>query len=393
MVATGYEAFSGGNGLVECELEAASTKISCTFEGELPAYESIEIDIFANLTGEPPAAGAPGIITVSGGGVKEESAPQNINVSPEKVSFGIERFSAVAEAEGGAEETTAGKHPFQLTTTIQFNAGQYRPGKTRTLSSVEQPAQPRNLRFTLPAGFVGNTRSVPQCSLSDFYDTSRALINRCPDETAIGVAATTIVAKESNVGFTRLAVPLFNLEPGAGEPARLGLTAGGATVVIDTEVDPDDQYRLIATVRNASQLVQILSSTVTVWGTPGDPAHNGQRGWLCGYHFQEHDPCPNPSGASEDAFLRLPVNCVNPGTTEVEAEPWNTPLGTVVSSAAFSTPPLVGCAGVPFKPSIDATPTEKRAGAPSGLDVELKMPNEGLLGKDEIAEGQAKKSK
>jgi hypothetical protein len=394
VIASGFEAFAGAgdsDGPVNCKLESAGKKVSCTFENELPAYESIEIELLAEIP-DPSETGEPGTITVSGGGVKEKSAPQNITVSPEKVSFGVERFSAVAEeGEGGAEETLAGKHPFQLTTTIQFNAGQYLPGVSRTLSSVEQPAQPRNLRFTLPAGFVGNTKSVPKCSLADFYDTSRALINNCPDETAIGVAATTIVVKESNVGFTRLAVPLFNLEPGAGEPARLGLTAGGATVVIDTEVDPDDQYRLIATVRNASQVAQILSSTVTVWGTPGDPAHNGQRGWLCGYHFQEHDPCENPSGASEDAFLRLPVNCVNPGTTEVEAEPWNTPLGTVVSSAAFSTPALVGCAGVPFKPSIDATPTEKRAGAPSGLDVELNMPNEGLLGKDEIAEGQAKK--
>jgi hypothetical protein len=393
VVATGVEAFAGqrnSDGPVNCALEAAGAEVSCTFENELPAYESIEVDILAKLIGEPPSAGAPGKITVSGGGVKEETASQSINVSPEKVPFGVERFSAVAEAEGGVKETLAGKHPFQLTTTIQFNAGKYQPGRNRLKSSVEQPAQPRNLRFTLPAGYIGNTKSVPQCSLVDFYDASKTLINACPDDTAVGVAAVTIVEKTS-VGFTRLAVPLFNLEPEAGEPARLGLTAGGATVVIDTKVDPENQYRIVGIVRNATQLVQLLSSTVTIWGTPGDPAHNGQRGWLCGYHFQEHDPCPNPPGANEDAFLRLPVNCVNPGTAEVEAEPWNTPLGTAVSNSAFSTPELDGCAAVPFKPSIAAAPTNKRAGAASGLDVELNMPNEGLLGKDEIAEGQAKK--
>jgi hypothetical protein len=393
IVASGYEAVAGARGQggpVKCEIEASGKKVSCTFDSDLQAYESIEIEILASLTGPAPSAGAPGTITVSGGGVDGKSLSQHINVSPEDVSFGVERFSAVAEAEGGAEETLAGKHPFQLTTTIQFNAGRYRPGSNRFGSSVDQPSQPRNLRFTLPAGFVGNTRSVPQCSLSDFYDTSRALINRCPDETAVGVAAVTIVEK-TNIGFTRLAVPLFNLVPGAGEPARLGLTAGGATVVIDTEVDPENQYRIVASVRNATQLAQLLSSTVTIWGTPGDPAHNGQRGWLCGYHFQEHDPCPNPSGASEAAFLRLPVNCVSPGVTESEVEPWNSPLGAIVTKAGFSTPLLQGCDAVPFKPSIDATPTSRRAGASSGFDAELKMPNDGLLGKDEIAEGQAKK--
>ena len=120
---------------MECEIEAAGTKLSCTFENELPAYESIEIDVLAKLTGEPPSAGAPGKITVSGGGAEDKSASQDIKVSPENVAFGIERFSAVAEAEGGAEETLAGKHPFQLTTTIQFNAGQYQPGRNRLKSS------------------------------------------------------------------------------------------------------------------------------------------------------------------------------------------------------------------------------------------------------------------
>jgi len=393
VVATGVEAFAGvlnSDGPVECELEAGGTRVTCTFENELPPYESIEIDVLANLTGEPPAAGAPGTITVSGGGTPEKVGSQEITVSPDKVSFGVERFSAVAEEEGGAQSTLAGSHPFQFTTTLQFNAGQYQPGPRRGKSSVEQPAQPRNFRFALPAGFVGNTRSVAQCTLSDFYNGSRFLTNQCPDKTAIGIAAVTIVEK-TNVGFTRLSVPLFNLTPGPGEPARLGLTAGGASVVIDTEVDPDDEYRILATARNATQVAQLLSSTVTIWGTPGDPAHNAQRGWLCGYHFASFGECQSPGGATEDAFLRLPVNCINPMTTSTEVEPWNVPLGSVIAGDEFTSPPLEGCASVPFKPSIEATPTNKTAGGPSGLDVNLQMPNAGLLSKDAIAETQAKK--
>src|SRR5215213_2418076 len=394
-IASYAEGFAGAqddNGPVECEVEGGGTEVLCTWEGEeLPAYESIEVEIPVSLQGEPPTAGKAGEITVSGGGVKGESASQTINVSPEKVPFGIERFSAVAEEEGGIRSSPAGKHPFQFTTTLQFNSGRFQPGPNRLSSSVEQPAQPRNLRFTLPAGLVGNTRTVPQCSLAEFNDGSRILTNQCPDETAVGVAATTIVEK-SVVGFTRLGVPLFNLTPDAGEPARLGLTAGGASVVIDTEVDPENEYRIIGVVRNATQLAQILSSTVTIWGTPGDPAHDAQRGWFCGYHLGEPlGPCENPSGANEDAFLRLPVNCSAPSVTGTEVEPWNVPLRSVVASEVFSTPPLEGCAAVPFEPSISAAPTNKQANGPSGLDVQLKRPNKGLLKKDAISEGQAKK--
>jgi uncharacterized repeat protein (TIGR01451 family) len=395
VIASSAEGFAGArdvDGPVDCEVEDAGKQVTCTWEGEeLPAYESIEIEIPVSLTAKPPVAGTSGTITVSGGGVAEKSASQEITVSPEETPFGIERFSAVAEEEGGAPATQAGAHPFQYTTTIQLNSGEFVQGVNRTESSVEQPAQPRNFRFTLPAGLVGNVRTLPQCALSDFYDGIRLLTNQCPDDTAIGVAATTLVEK-STVKFTRLAAPLFNLTPGVGEPARLGLTAGGVSVVIDTEVDPDDKYRIIGTVRNTTQLAQILSSTVTIWGTPGDPAHNGQRGWFCGYHFGEPlGKCTNPPGANEEAFLRLPVNCTDPLEAGVEVEPWNTPLGSAVSSSSFSSPALQGCAQVPFEPSVSAAPTNRQAGGPSGLDVELTMPNNGLLNKDAIAEGQAKK--
>jgi hypothetical protein len=399
VVASYAEAFAGaddqeGQG---CDIEAAGRKVSCRFDGiELPAYESIEMEIPVSLIGEPPTAGAPGTITVSGGGTEEKSASQVINVSPEKVSFGIERFSAVAEEEGGSVATQAGKHPFQFTNTLQFNAGQLQPpsgrasGRFRWKSTVEQPAQPRNFRFSLPAGLIGNTRTVPQCSLADFSAIGEHSPNECPDETAVGVAATTVIEK-SVLGFTRLAVPVFNLTPGTGEPLRLGIDASGVSVVIDTEVDPENEYRAIATVRNSTQLAEILSSTVTIWGTPGDPAHDAQRGWGCAGESEDSETCKHPSGANENAFLRLPVNCSAPLVTEAEVEPWNVPFGSVVASEPFATPPLGGCAQVPFEPSISAAPTNKHAGAPSGLDVELNMPNAGLLDKDAIAETQAKK--
>jgi hypothetical protein len=395
VIASSAEGFAGAkdeDGPVSCEVQAGGKEVLCTWEGEeLPAYESIEIEIPVSLQGDPPVAGESGEITVTGGGAAEKIASQEINVSPEAVPFGIERFSAVAEEEGGARSSQAGRHPFQFTTTLQFNSGWFQPGPDRLNSSVEQPAQPRNFRFTLPAGLIGNIRTVPRCPLADFDDGSRILTNQCPDETAVGVAATTIVEK-SVVKFTRLGVPLFNLVPDAGEPARLGLTAGGASVVIDTEVDPENEYRIIGVVRNATQLAEILSSTVTIWGTPGDPSHDAQRGWVCGFHLGEPlGECEDPPGANEDAFLRLPVNCSAPSVTGTEVEPWNVPLKSVVASEVFATPPLGGCAAVPFEPGISAAPTNKHAGAPSGLDVELKMPNKGLLKKDAISEGQAKK--
>jgi hypothetical protein len=381
--AEGFAGVQNKSGPVACSVETASL-VSCSFEGTLPSYESIEVEILVGLTGEPPVAGALGEVSVSGGNAPAAAAVQEIHVSPDKTPFGIEQFSAQAEEEGGGPAVQAGKHPFQLTTTIQMNSG---PMISRG-EGVEQPAQPRNLRFPLPAGLVGNATTVPRCDPEDFFAISENLVNDCPAESAVGVSSVTMTGL---LGFVRVAVPVFNLPPAEGEPARFGFTVAGDPVVVDTEVDPDDKYRIIASVNNSSQLVQILSSTVTLWGVPGDPRHDSARGWNCAYHVTNLGPCERPTDLAEDALLRLPVSCASSLDFDAEVEPWNTPLGSVVDTASFTGEPLGGCDQVPFNPTVATAPTSKSAGSPSGFNFSLTMPNAGLLNKDAIAEGQAKK--
>jgi hypothetical protein len=390
--ATDVEAFAGAAGApIDCEVEA-SDHASCTFEDQLPPFETIEIEVIVSLLGEPPVPGEPGKVTVSGGNGPPASEIQEVNVSPEDTPFGIEHFSSQIEEEQWGPATQAGGHPFQLTMALQFNAGQFRPAPFRDLVSVEQPAQPRNLRFPLPAGFVANIASMPKCSTTDFFGKGILDgINRCPAASAIGATSSLLGVKSAI--FLRRAVPIFNLPPAQGEPARFGFTVSEAAIVINTEVDPDNDYRAIASVNNTSQLPQVLSSMVTIWGAPGDPRHDNARGWGCVYNLAGKDvlPCERPAGLGEDAFLRDPVSCVTPVDFAMEAEPWNVPFGTAVDQRSVSQPNMIGCNQVPFDPELTATPTSKLAGSPSGLDVQFDTPNVGLLNREAIAEGQAKK--
>ncbi|MFL5898695.1 MAG: hypothetical protein ACJ76D_09585 [Solirubrobacterales bacterium] len=384
--ATTVQGFAGvkdKSGPVDCTVKTPG-EVACTFGGTLPSYESLEVEVFATLTGSPPVAGSPGSVAVSGGNAATAAVAQPIKVDPEPTPFGIERLSAQAEEEGGAPATRAGAHPFQITTTVQFNSG---PMIDRSIG-IQQPAQPRNVRFTLPAGFVGNTTAVSQCPLDVFLSANEELVNECPDEAAIGVSSVTLTGL---LGFMRVAIPVFNLPPAVGEPARLGFTVAGDPVVIDTAVDPDNKYRVVASVNNASQLVQLLSSTVTLWGTPGDSRHDTSRGWACAYRLVNLGSCQRPGNLQEDAFLRMPVSCKSPLSYEGQVEPWNTPNGSVVDERTFLGGTPSACNQVPFNPTVAAEPTDKRANASSGLDFELQMPNVGLLSKDAISEGQAKK--
>jgi hypothetical protein len=405
-VAYGVEAGTpqfGQIGTANCRVEAGN-EVVCTYEGTVPPYEAIEVEVLTALPGSPPVAGAPGEVSVSGGNAKPATAMQQIKVSAEPVPFGIEQFSAVAEEEGGepatpglggAPATQAGSHPFQFTTTLQLNAGRaHRSPPPEGVGSrpvtVEQPALPRNVRFSLPAGLIGNASAVPQCKMRDFLHLVEGF-NECPATTAVGVSSATVV-EEAFFGLRRLAVPVFNLAPAHGEPARFGFMVAQDPVVIDTSVDPNNRYRIFATVSNVTQLARFLSATTVLWGTPGDPRHDNARGWNCFTPAPPGaEPCKRPPDLSETAFLRMPVQCSSPLNFGLELEPWNVPLGSVVADKSFTSEPLQGCNQLPFTPEVSAAPTSKQAESSSGLKFQLDMPNKGLFTKEATAEGQAKK--
>jgi len=382
--ATGVEATAGPAltaplGSIECDVEA-SDLVSCEFEGKVSSFESIEVRIHVSLTGEPPVQGASGKVSVSGANAPAASTTQQVKVTPEKTPFGFEHFSARIEEEGGASAVKAGRHPFQFTTTVALNSGQF-----VNAQRIEQPAMPRNLRFPLPAGLVGNATAMAQCDMPTFTN----VLKYCPDESAIGAAAVTFI-ETTTAGLERIPAPVFNLPPAPGEPARFGFTVLGVPVIIDTAVDPDDQYRIIAKIRNTTQLAQFLSSTVTFWGTPGDPRHDNARGKGCVDPLHPY-PCERPPGLSETPYFRQPVACDVPLDFDAEIEPWLVPIGSVIDKSSFEGDAQHACNQVPFDPKVAGAPTSKLAANPSGFDFELTMPNSGLLAKDAIAEGQPKK--
>jgi hypothetical protein len=378
--ATGVAGYAGQNQKpVDCSIEAGD-RVVCTYEGALPSFEALEIEVYVNATG--PSGGAPGTVTVSGGGTEAVEEQQTVKVSDDPTEFGIDRLAFAAEKEGGKQSNHAGAHPFQFTATVQFNGGKMVPGN-HPRGDIEQPAQPRNLRFMLPRGLVGAAAALPTCPLDEFF----ARPTECSDNTVIGVAAVTAIEKY-NLGIFRQPIPVFNLPPAEGEPARFGFLPGEVPVVLDTAADPDSEYRIQVKVTNASQVVSLLSSTVTFWGTPGDSVHDPARGKEC---LDNAGACAPPGDLAETAFLREPVSCDSPLDYNAEIEPWNVPQGSAIVSSPFASAPLVGCNQVPFDPAISAAPTSKLAGNPSGLDFRLDMPNSGLFEKEAIAEGQAKK--
>ena len=383
--AYGVEAFAGAQGsagAVDCAVTQTEpqSRIECSFEGLLPSYEALEVEIPVAL--KPGAGSGAGEIALTGGeapgGAPAPSAhaPLAVNVSGAPIPFGLEAFSARAEAEGGAEVTQAGVHPFQMTFLVQPFAGPLKGASNRREATIEQPAQPREVRVTLPAGLVGSATAVPACPMADFLNVFPDTTDACPPQSAVGVASVTVV-EPTFFGLLRLAVPIFSLTPARGEPARFGFAPVGVPVAIDTAVDPSDSYRITAGVRNITQVAQFVSATTTLWGVPGDPRHDSSRGWGC-VLYTHPSACGSEAGEAngQTPLLTMPASCGHPLGADAVLEAWGASVGAAFAHADGA--PLGACNQVPFDPAISNALTSKLASNPSGLDLGIQMPDSGL---------------
>jgi uncharacterized repeat protein (TIGR01451 family) len=378
---------------VKCPTEEPPVApLSCTFEGTVYPYERLAVTIKVKVD-EPhgTATSLPDQVVVTGGGVGRVESVQYVTVNGEPAAFGMQVYELQPFNEDGTSATQAGSHPFQLTTQLTLN------------QAVRHPvALPKDVSFRLPSGLIGNPNAVAECNEVDFAAVVEET-NLCPPSSVVGVA--TVVAYEPIAQEVVKTVPVFNLVPAQGEPARFGFEViGKIPVIIDTSVRSGGDYAVVASVKNATQTAGLLSSQVTLWGVPGDPRHNSSRGWECvaGETFakQVGKACPATSQEPEVPFLRSPTSCAanpadEPVVSSVEADSWTQP-GTFVSSEySWMTGEgellgFNGCAALPFTPSLSVAPEEHAAATPTGLSVDVKVPQQALLEPGALAQADVR---
>jgi hypothetical protein len=323
------------------------------------------------------------------GPVAPASIRKPITLGPEPVQFGVEDYELLNEEEGGTPTIQAGAHPFQQTTTITLNqtADSSPAGFPRGESHVNPAGLPKDIHFNWPAGLIGNPSSVAQCTDVQFFAVfASAVANRCPAQSAVGVA-TVLINEPSAAGVAEITVPLFNLVPRRGEPARLGfnVTMGNAPVTIDTSLRSGGDYGVTVQVNNITQTAAFISSQVTVWGVPGDPRHARQRGWGCllesrGFSLESLGlaSCASSDEQNPPPFLSLATSCGGQPKSTVTGDTWADPLPTAAfpKLAEYNLPAQVGCNRLPFSSEIKVTPDGTEASKPTGLNVDVHVPQE-----------------
>lgn len=374
----GYQ--TAGYGIYgECDVAT----MTCEYNGPIVPYGHMYVAIEVSVA-EGAVSGV-NQVGVSGGGAPPISHENPVTVSTEPVKFGVESFALVPENEDGSIDTQAGSHPFQLTTTLALNKN-----PAGELISYE-----KDLHFKLPPGMIGNPQVVAQCTGEQFTDfNAETGVNECPADAAVGVAT---VLERGGLEYT---TPLFNLTPSPGEPARFGFEVVRVPVILDTAVRTGGDYGVTVNVENISQDIPVVGSQVSFWGAPGDPRHDSARGWSC--LLNGNNPVYELPGRcvkqeqSRSPLLTMPVSCEGSFQATVLADSWLEPENHS-PTASYSLRDEQGnpigmndCERLDFQPTIGVAPDGHDASTPTGLTVQLHVPQEISLNPTGLAEADVR---
>ena len=249
----------------------------------------------------------------------------------------------------------------------------------------------------LPAGQLGNPSAYPSCTMAQFLAFKEAQLNQCPADTIIGVATVTYSEFQLGglLGLTNRVVPIYNLEPGFGEPARFGFAPAGVVTILGTSLRSDGDYGVDVTAKDIPQIIGFLANTLTIWGVPGDPRHDSARGVPCLEGGFEVFCEPGASPSHPPAFLTLPGACSGqPLLGGIETDSWLHPGAMFAPEPDSSEPPatLNSCGILPFGPTISSSPTTHSTTSGTGLAFNIGVEDEGLISAEGLAQSEIKKT-
>jgi hypothetical protein len=329
---------------------------------------------------------------------------------PARAEFGISAFDQQFTSDAAERPfTQAAGHPFAIQTEIDLNS-HLDPG---FFNQPRPDADAKDILVDLPPGELGNPAGVAQCTMGQLSQS----VPTCPTASQVGT-----VSLRTDV--SGLGVPsnfaLYNIVPPTTEPALFGFSVLGVPITLTGNVRNGGDFGVTVASTDIPIAIPLDGLTLTFWGVPADPRHDRQR---CPYLSvnpeapSEPPSCtqtegvfaPHPDPEQPTAFLTLPGSCTPPGVgaqTKLRADSWADPGVFVERELVSHLPPgyplspgewgaqqgMSGCDLIPFKPSISVTPTNTQADTPTGLNIEISLPQEGLSNPEGIATADVKKA-
>jgi hypothetical protein len=360
-------------------------------QGPLLANQVVTFGVGITVSVSPEASGnLTNVARVEGGGYAPGVTSQTNLVSTDPVSPGVEFSHTEVVNEDGSPAILAGQHPYEVITSLAFNAGGVMappfPGETPQATPA---GSPKDIEVALPPGIVGNALVGPRCSQRQFQTSNTQF--GCPAASQVGVVALGFFKEQGTA--TPVRYPLYNIEPSGNQPAELGFSVSPVIhVPMLFSVRSNGDYGLTSQLRNISAGNPVESAVVNIWGVPGAPSHDLARiGALGGGGECIGTQCPAPPVTT---FLTMPSACSPALTAGITADFWQRPAATLPGGTPNLADPnwtsiqspfvdgVTGCDQMSLgtaagSPSLNVRPNgSSSSGAPSGYDVNLVVPQE-----------------
>ncbi|MGA2163723.1 MAG: hypothetical protein ABSH36_04565 [Solirubrobacteraceae bacterium] len=332
---------------------------------------------------------------------------------PAMASFGPQLFAIAATNQNGSPDVQAGSHPYAVTATFLLNGGVRIPGVTNRYLAQ---GNIKDAIVELPPGFVGNPNATPKCNQQAFLKDLVYHNGGCPNDTAVGVATAYVESNTKTDYFVRGDQPVYNMDPPVGVAAEFAFVAKETEpVYLYVSVRSGGDYGLTVSSPNLTQSVAVLGSKVTIWGVPAAPSHDGRRGECLGVAeepFEEGEPTgggvtgfTGEEAEQESSFLGStvpgcsvnipevplltnPTSCGVSRMATLRVDSWEEP--EVFDTMTASMPELTGCEKLDFSPTITASPDGTGGSTPTGLSVDLHVPQESTENPVGLAEADVK---
>ena len=335
-------------------------------EGELFS----KCHIFVTVKADPnatPGTVHPTIEASGGGAASPATADDPLDIGPPP-HFDLTSFDGAVLKENGDPATQAGSRPFSASTDFALTSQLAADGSEYSTDDLKDAIT------KLPPGVLGNPQAT---SITCSEEQLQRATPICPTASQVGVISLALNGPYGAAGHLgHIEVPVYNMKTPQGTPALLAFNVLSVAVQVYAKVRSGDDYGASVIVKNSPQTLAIVGVHFEVWGVPADPGHDGDRG-ECLY---SSSACPSPDAADPKPFFTLPTSCVGPVRTDLTVTGWQ---GGEASASFLShdntlpTPNPIGndgCNAVDFSPTIQARPTTNIADSPSGLDVDLHVP-------------------
>jgi hypothetical protein len=357
-------AYDQQNNTVTCSV--AGQVITCTDPGSLDPGEFLAVSVFVDVS---PSLADPSTVVggaeVSGGGASA-AAELTTTITAALPSFdffpGTAGFKVAAEEADGSPVTQAGAHPYQVNASFAFPTGLVISSSPKGAGTVH------DIEVEFPPGLVVNPAATPKCKEAQLE------VEGCPEPSQVGVLDVPLAVTE--IAPQNFAV--YNMEAPPGVPAELGFDIQNIAEHIDGGVRAGE-YRISGGSSDLLAKLAIFNAQIQLWGSPSDEAHDAIRG-RCG-------PLLGPGEAScpvsrtDVPFLSMPTACTASVAADAYADSWEEPglfhhRSALLSDLEGNPTPITGCdsPNLKFEPSLKARPTTDLADSPTGLEVDLHIP-------------------